>query len=204
MIFGDDVDAWSNCNDEDLWIFDKLLLSRKLKYNCGPVGVNVPTPGKYVIRPITNLMGMGIDSSIIHLNKSTDHLPTGHFWCQCFEGRHLSVDYIDNEQVLCVEGFRTNESPLYKWDRWERVNDDVPPPEILRTLKEKYEHINCEFIGNKLIEVHFRLNYDFLRNVDANILHVVWKGESTIPPQGMVFVSDPEYKRLGFFKQKNE
>ena len=32
----EDDEAWIDCNDDDLWVFDKCILSRKLNYNCGP------------------------------------------------------------------------------------------------------------------------------------------------------------------------
>ena len=34
----DDDDVWELAHEEDLWIFDKLILSKRLGYQCGPVG----------------------------------------------------------------------------------------------------------------------------------------------------------------------
>ena len=53
-----DDQAWLSCDVADLWIFDKLILSRKLDYICGPVDVDVPSPGNYIVRPCVNLAGM--------------------------------------------------------------------------------------------------------------------------------------------------
>lgn len=193
-----DHDAWKMCHIEDLWIFDKLLLSKKLGYVCGPSGLDVPHPGEYVIRPITNLCGMGRDATIQHIEKSTDDLPPGHFWCEVFEGRHLSVDYVGFKQSLCVEGFRDPDTELYRWTKWQRTDDVVSVPGIVYSLNQDYRHINCEFIGGKLIEVHLRPNPDFQNNED--VLYVVWEDQDTTPPEGMVFISCPDYKRKGFFK----
>ena len=191
-----DEDVWPTVRPEDLWIYDKLILSRMLGYECGPPGVSVPRPGNYIVRPITNLHGMGISAEIVHIRDRTDDLPVGHFWCQVFEGRHLSVDYMNGNQVLCVEGHRSSRE-LYKWDRWATVDDCVPLPTLLTDIASRYTTINCEFIGSKLIEVHLRNNPDFETLHDS--IDVVWDGQSTIAPPGKQFVENRDYKRLGFF-----
>jgi len=193
-----DDKAWKTCDPEDLWIFDKLILAKKLGYVCGPAGVFVPKPSQYVIRPITNVLGMGIAAYTMSLQKETDMVAPGYFWCEMFRGRHLSVDYINQEQVLCVEGIRDHAAELYRWALWKRVDDVVPYPEILHSLKQTYQHINCEFVDGKLIEVHLRLNPDFTDDVD--LLRVVWDDMNTTPPEGMEFVESPDYRRRGFFK----
>lgn len=194
-----DEDVWPSLPPEDLWVYDKLILSRKLGYACGPTGVRVPCPNEYIVRPITNLCGMGRGARILYLTDKTDHLPYGYFWCETFEGRHLSVDYVDGEQTLCVEGFRSS-SKLYKWDKWVITEDRVPYHPILHTLTGKYQTINCEFIGDKLIEIHLRGNPDF--QVNTNEIIVVWEGDDTTPPEGMKFVEAKDFKRLGFFVQQ--
>ena len=141
---------------------------------------------------------MGIGANIFWIDKDTAHLAPGHFWSERFNGRHLSVDYLNAKQVLCVEGFRDKENELYRWERWERTNDVVPFPSILYSLNQEYRFINCEFIGDKLIEVHLRHNPDFTDN--EQVIYPVWKGQDTTPPEGMKFVESPDYKRIGFFK----
>ena len=195
MVNSDDMIEWQSCQWEDLWIFDKLLLSRWLNYKCGPAGVTVPEPDNYIVRPITNLLGMGRGATVEFLQNTTDHLPLGHFWCELFSGRHLSVDYYEGKQTLCVEGIRNNDDPLYKWKEWKQVNDKVPLPNNLQMFTERHKYINCEFIGGNLVEMHFRTNPDPLD------VQVVWEDEDTTPPTGMIFISDPDYKRLGFFKK---
>ena len=37
-----DPDIWDKIKPDDLWIYDKLILSRKLGYLCGPAGVAPP------------------------------------------------------------------------------------------------------------------------------------------------------------------
>ena len=187
---------WQQCDPDDLWIYDKLILSSKLGYVCGPAGVPVPEPGIYIVRPITNIEGMGRDVQFIRLEDNTQHLPAGHFWCEVFQGRHLSVDYIHGDQVLCVEGFRTPTNPAYRWDRWQRVNTHVPYPELL--IEMSFEKVNCEFIDGKLIEVHLRHNPNF---EDRNVSHVipVWKDQTPVSKPGYTFVEEPDYERIGFY-----
>ena len=193
-----DTDKWNTCHPCDRWIYDKLLLSSKLGYKCGPVGVPVPRPGIYVVRPIMNLLGMGIGADEVFLDKETEHLKPGHFWCEKFTGRHLSIDYINRQMVQSVEGFRTPTNPMWKWNKWKRVESCIPFPTVLRGLHDTTE-INCEFIDGRLIEVHQRLNQD----MDGyDIVIPVWEGEDKdLEKQGYTYYNDPDYRRIGFWKK---
>lgn len=188
---------WKVADPDDLWAVDKLILSRKLGYNCGPTGVDVPKPGWYVSRPCVNAMGLGLGAEKVWLDKETMHLEYGHFWCEWFEGRHLSVDYEYGKQVLCVEGFKPNNT-FTKWNRWVRTNDEVPLPKLLNTFADKYKYMNCEFIDGKLIEVHFRYNEDFEEDITEFI--PVWIGEEINPPPGFRYIKYPDvHGRVGAY-----
>lgn len=197
MDYKTDDNAWKNINIKDLWIFDKLILSKKLGYTCGPSGVSVPYSGKYCIRPITNLHGMGINARFEYLENSTDHLHPSEFWCEVFSGTHLSIDYYKKQPILSVEGIREKHSPLYQWSVWRKSDKIQQYPSILSELVGEYDYINCEFIGNNLIEVHFRQNPDFIYNNTEAI--PVWKGEKIQKPEGYTWISSKDYKRLGFY-----
>jgi len=75
-----------------------------------------------------------------------------------------------------------------------KINLEIKFPEILNELKGDYEWINCEFIGKKLIEVHFRQNPDFRYNNSVAI--PVWDHENE---ENMQFIEDPDYFRKGFY-----
>ena len=45
---------WQNPNPDTMWITDKLILSSKMGYKCGPAGIDVPEAGDYI--------GFGIDA----------------------------------------------------------------------------------------------------------------------------------------------
>jgi hypothetical protein len=180
-----DVDVFDSIAPDDLWCVDKLILSKKLGYVCGPAGV-VPPPGKYIVRPIMNLRMMSVGARIQCLDS--DSIPDGYFWCELFAGRHLSFDYHWGKQTLAVEGFRTEPTRLDRFSHWTRLDQDFKLPEILQTVADRYEWFNVEVIGDRVIEVHFRYNDDFA-NHDATTIIPVWSDE---------FYSSPTGDRIGF------
>lgn len=189
--------VWQNINPDHIWALDKLILSKKMGYECGPVGIDVNKPGKYIVRPCVNAIGLGMGSSVLKLHKNTSHLPLGYFWCEWFEGDHISVDYINGKHVLAVQGFK-DDATFTKWNRWSRVDINTPLPSLLHEFVPHYHTLNCEFIGGNLIEVHFRRNEDF----DGDVINFipVWKGEDTKPPSGYKYREYPDvHGRIGAF-----
>jgi hypothetical protein len=193
----DDITAWQYVNDDDLWIFDKSILARRLGYISGPSGVPVPTPNSYIVRPCINLQGMGIGAQFLNIESDTSHLPAGHFWCEVFSGRHISVDYKYGNQILTVEGFREPNSPLWRFSKWQKTNDYLPVPDQLKFLTNKYETINIEYIDGKVIEVHLRHNPDFIYG--NSIAIPVWEDQEDAAYKDLRFVEARDYKRLGFY-----
>lgn len=189
--------AWLHTDPEDIWIFDKLILARRLGYVCGPTGVDVPKDGFYIVRPTTNCVGLGLGTSIQWLTVEgwTDHLAPGTFWCEIFEGDHISIDYEWGKPILSVQGFKPPET-FVRWDRWVKTDVVYDVPDLLKPFTEKYQWMNCEFIGGKLIEVHLRRNPDFDWGNTEFI--PVWQGQDTTPPHGYRYVDYPEqHKRIG-------
>lgn len=190
----DGNDEWNQIHPSDLWVYNKLFLSRVLGYTCGPIGTTVPKPDFYIIRPSFNLLGMGRFARKEWLYKYTDHIHPAEFWCEIFEGHHLSVDFKNQKSELVVLGTRDEDDPYYKWKKWEKIDLKVRFPNILKDLKGNYEWINCEFIGEKLIEVHFRQNPDFRYNNSVAI--PVWDNEKV---ENMTYIEDVDYHRKGFW-----
>ena len=187
-------DEWNHIHSQDLWVYNKLFLSRVLGYTCGPVGTTVPQPDFYIVRPMMNLLGMGRFARKEWIEKYTDTFHPGEFWCEIFEGEHLSVDFYRQKAELVVLGTRDAGEPYYKWKKWEKIDRNFDFPEILKNLKGDYDWINCEFIGNKLIEVHFRQNPDF--RYGNSVAIPVWDDEKS---DTMTFVEDSDYLRRGFY-----
>jgi hypothetical protein len=193
----DGNDEWNNIHSSDLWVYNKLFLSRVLGYTCGPVGTTVPKPDFYIVRPSFNLLGMGRFARKEYIYKYTDHYHPSEFWCEIFEDEHLSVDFQYQEAKLIVLGTRSWENPLYKWDRWEKVQRNVQFPEILTKLVGNYEWINCEFIGNRLIEVHFRQNPDF--RYGNKVAIPVWEENNCQNYKDYEYIQDSDFYRRGFW-----
>lgn len=194
MYFLEGDDEWKNIHSSDLWIYNKLFLSRALGYTCGPSGTTVPKSDYYIVRPSFNLLGMGRFARKEWIEKYTDYIHPAEFWCEIFTGEHLSVDFKHQEAELVVLGTKNEEDPYYKWQKWEKIDKKVEFPAILRDIRGDYEYINCEFIGEKLIEVHFRQNPDFRYN--NSIAIPVWEDEFI---ENMTFIKDEEYFRKGFY-----
>ena len=181
-----DIDVFDSISSDDLWCVDKLILSKKLGYKCGPAGIPPSVPGQYIVRPIVNLKMMGVGATIQYLDS--DSIPDGYFWCEMFTGRHLSFDYHWGKQTLAVEGFRSNTNRLDRFSRWTKIDEKFKLPDMLQNVADRYSWLNVEVIGDKVIEVHFRYNDDFA-NHNANTIIPVWQEE---------FYPSPAGDRLGF------
>ena len=181
-----DEDVFDSIALDDLWCVDKLILAKKLGYECGPAGIPPAVPGNYIVRPIMNLKSMGVGATVQYLDS--DSIPDGYFWCEMFSGRQLSFDYHWGKQTLAVEGFRADPTRLDRFSRWIKIDETFTLPEVLQTVADKYEWFNIEVIGDCVIEVHFRYNDDFA-NHDATTIIPVWRDE---------FYPNPAGDRLGF------
>jgi hypothetical protein len=197
MSYLDSHEEWKSIHNEDLWVYNKLFLNQRMGHLCGPTGCPVPYSGSYIVRPSINLLGMGRFSRIEEIEYSTDHFHPAEFWCEIFKGPHISVDFQYKEPKLIVLGERNYDDPLYKWKKWSKIDHIVEFPSILENLKGEYEWINCEFIGNHLIEVHFRRNPDF--RFGNSVAIPVWKGQKCEKMENLVFVDDEDYHRKGFY-----
>ena len=201
--FDDDLEAWRNSFMQDLWVFNKLVVAKKLGHVCGPVGAPVPYTGTYVVRPVMNILGMGRGAEKVFIRQGddlSDRFDPSYFWSEHFEGRHLSIDFLEGEQFLCVEGFRDEAAPFYKWSRWRKMhNVQREVPTICKDLAKRYKWINIEEIGGKIIEIHLRRNWDFSDPAVEEIIPV-WSDDQRRPTgKGWKFVPDRDYERLGFY-----
>jgi hypothetical protein len=204
-----DTEAWQKYPFHRQW-FNKLWLSEKLGYICGPNATPVPTPGKYIIRPIYNLHGMGAGAEIIHIEAGDlEAVPPGYFWCEVFKGSHLSVDLRWEKEkwvpTNIFRGIQLDKSNLSRFDLWLKVKQDVIINKVLDELWD-CQTINIEMIGDKIIEVHLRGSPD---PVEYTEMVPIWSDASkeTINPLEKThkFIASYDYvygtdlKRLGFF-----
>ena len=194
--FPDVNEEWELIHPKDIWVYNKLMLSRVLGYTCGPSGTTVPKSDFYIVRPSINLLGMGRFARKEWIEKETEHFHPSEFWSEIFEGPHLSVDFRDKKSELVVLGTKDESDPLYKWKKWEKIDKNIDFPKILSDLAGNYEYINCEFIGNHLIEVHFRINPNF--RYGNRVAIPVWKGENIENDPTYQYIDDQSYLRSGF------
>ncbi len=183
-----DEEAWVKCNPEDLWVFDKLIVAKKSGYVCGPRGVDVPKEGNYIVRPITNIAGMAELARVVYLKDETWELHPGEFWCEIFEGEHVSVDYDKYQPILSVIGTRDLVHKYTRFTKWELTDIVYPLPSFIGYIPLRYKNINCEFIGGKLIEIHLRSNPDFAYGNSCVVPY--WIGELDPNPIGYNFIPD--------------
>lgn len=188
-----DNDAYLKYPEHRNW-FNKLWVAEKLGYKCGPAGLAPEEDGVYVVRPIYNLSGMGVGATVKEIKAGdTTQVPAGYFWCEYFEGPHYSADYkwqYDRDHIWghwkepwkgqsCYEGINMpiNLSKFYEWKR----SDYIPKvPDQLVELS-KVEHINVEFIGDKVIEVHLR------QSPDPKYDHIVPVWASDLGPKKQMY-----------------
>lgn len=197
------LEEFMSVHPDDLWVYNKLQLSRKLGYNCGPIGAPVPHPGWYIIRPCINFLGMGRNARKIWLapsDKTEMFGVAGEFWCDYFNGEHVSVDYEKGDQILTIQGIPAPSirgSEESRWASWRKIEKNFDFPEILEQFRTKYSTINIEYIGFRIIEVHFRKNPDFRWGNDVAI--PVYDDMEVVCPPDYRFVESPDYHRKGFY-----
>lgn len=191
-----DDEEWDLIHPYDLWAYNKLQVSRILGYQCGPSGTTVPKSDFYIVRPCMNIRGMGLNAKIMWLDGPTKDLHPAEFWCEVFSGEHLSVDFYKKECDLVVKGTRDAKNPLYKWDKWEKIDKKVEFPPILNNLVGNYDWIQCEFIDGNLIEVHFRRNPNF--QYGNSVAIPVWDDMPQKNHANLKYVEEPNYLRKGF------
>lgn len=199
MEYIDDKDVWPSCPIDCLWVYDKLILAVRCGHKAGPAGVPVPVAANYIIRPITNIRMMGRGAVRRWLTpEDTDLVPDGHFWCEVFNGRHISVDFHHGIQTLAVEGFRGTDGRLDRFTRWQRIDCDVEFPAELAALSDQTPWVNVEYVGGKIIEAHLRWNDDF-RNHSGGVIYPVWVDNELPQPPDTSWYPSPSGDRLGFW-----
>jgi len=116
---------------------------------------------------------MGRGSSILTIPANADIIPDGYFWCEVFNGRHITIDYNYGVQTLAVEGFKDS-TRTDRFSSWKRIEYSYELPPLLQPIALKYEWLNIEIIDDKIIEVHLRYNDDFANHTSQEIIPI-WR-----------------------------
>ncbi len=187
-----DEDVWNVLDVQDLWVYDKLILSKYLGYVCGPAGVALPHPGEYIVKPITNIAGMGDGTYFKYFDDTdTSMLSPGTFWMEVFKGEHLSVDVVKGNIEVIFQGISNSST---RFSRWLKIDKELEIPGFIKDLSYKYGVVNFESIEGSIIEVHVRANPDWVKYKAKKIIPV-WDS-SEIDYNN--FVEDRDGDRLGF------
>lgn len=164
-------------------------------------------PSKYpvIIRPITNLYGMGVgtrlSNDVINMNDSD-------FWVEFLKGEHISVDIFINDNTFKTIVFRGYPSKLFTFSHWEYLPNYKLDKNIISWIRKHLHNFkgvcNVEVICNKIIECHLRMgdiNYFQSEELINAVINCHLNKEITIPKLNKiylvpVFAKKGKYKRL--------
>jgi hypothetical protein len=158
----EDSDAWQ-WYPAYRWVYDKLAVALSQKLSAGPHGT---APPRFPIfsKPIVNLRGMGIGSSIVHSQAEYDlHYTAGHFWMTLLEGRHVSSDVVVVDGVprwwRHVTGKPAGEGTFDYWTVHAEADARIEAhcgAWVKDHLAGYTGMLNLETIGGRIIEAHLR------------------------------------------------
>lgn len=155
-----DYESYRMLPPEDRWLMNKLMIAEKQGLLCGPVG-ETPPEGTYCVRPVMNLTGGGNPGFFKWTvgpngenNELVSSLPGGYFWCEWLDGMHYGFDFMDDVQdKATVSTAGTNADYM-----------DIVQTSSTFTLpdwaKGKYRFMSVETIGDKIIEINPRYQWD--------------------------------------------
>lgn len=170
----EDYQAYRKFPQYTKW-FNKLYLAERLGYECGPCGIAPIKSNYYIVRPIYNLSGMSLNASKKYI-EADDYtkVPPGYFWCEWFDGCHISVTYKkNNKHFKPISAWKAYKKDL-QFTKWEKTTNFPDTPLFLNELLQT-DTVNIEFIGNKVIEVHLRDSPD----PDYDVLIPIWADNTT-------------------------
>lgn len=162
-----DTEAW-NAYSEWRWIYHKTEVVAAQGVPCG-VMPDEPTSYPVVLKPITNMYGMGWQAYILK-SRSDYQKHWGHtgMWMPLCEGPHRSIDLLldrDGNVVwwTCFEGELTRTFGAFSEWRWTHQSDpgahsvvDLFARTLLPRLAGYHGCICFESIGDTIIEAHLR------------------------------------------------
>jgi hypothetical protein len=177
QICTNDIDAWEQF-PKSRWMFNKLQVLQGLGHECAPLGI-CPQSFPVRVKPISNLLGMGIGSYLAQTQDDVNYQP-GMFWMRNYTGIHRSYDInIKTGQVYVAIG---SDGPYFT--KWIVRNATVEETEVANyytmCLKQQGplpDHINIETIGWwGFIECHPRWSAEWTPHYNSVpfVQHVCW------------------------------
>ena len=138
-----------------------------------PLADITPIYKKMIVKPVSNMYGMGIGCQIIDNIDDVEYQP-GYFLMELLYGDHISTDLIvENGVVKWFQSALGYPGTEFTFDYWELVFDN----NINHIEKFISEHLsdysgvmNVECIGDGIIELTFRLSTQFIDLYDPYFL----------------------------------
>jgi hypothetical protein len=158
----EDADAWE-WFPRYRWIYDKLAVAHSQGIKAAPHGV-MPPAFPVFSKPIINLRGMGVGSSIIATAEEYRSVMTpGHFWMEYLQGEHVSTDVaVEHGRPAWWRHATGLPRQGGTFDRWVIAAEPRPQLEkscgawIVTHLPGYTGMLNLETIGGRIIEGHLR------------------------------------------------
>lgn len=157
-----DIDAYNYYNNTLIYCYNKLLISNLQNEIAKPCPIQ---PKKYpvIIKPIYNLLGMGINSYKANNKEEYNKLAKpGLFFSKFYKGKHFSWDFILLEgKILYSTKFYGKKKLFGSFEYWIEKHVNRIPNNVNIILNYFFSKhtgvINMETIGGKVIEVHLRM-----------------------------------------------
>lgn len=138
------------------YVYNKKWIAESQGVKCGE---QAPSQFPVIVRPITNLYGMGKGTYYLYNDKS---IQKDCFWTEILKGNHISLDVFYNKHgIQKTIAFRGYPGKLFTFLCWEYLPDYEISSEInnwINTHMKNYIGVfNIEIIGDKIIECHLRM-----------------------------------------------
>ena len=185
------IDDYYPKNDEDAWlmypklnfVYNKMFICEFQNLAYAPMPI---LPDKYpvIIKPIINLLGMGINS--IKVNNDEEFMKyynNNHFWCEFLEGEHYSWDLVITKgkiQYICCFNGCVDDNKFGTFKYWSLLKKFKLPQIVNKFINKNLKNftgcVNIETINNNMIECHLRMGdidqlpKDYLRIILLNYL----------------------------------
>jgi hypothetical protein len=179
-----DRDVYAQVPEADRWILNKLMLAERLGHNCGPVGMSVPN-GSYCLRPQNSIRGLGHGGFFkIDVDNVSTFMPIvpGYFWCEWFNGPHRFTHFINDVAVHSSLNPVTNGVMSTSGNTAFGVLTHAVAMPV--DLQGKSRYMMIESIGDKIVEVAFRL---MGINARQEIIDDYKTVDATYDPQDITF-----------------
>lgn len=193
------------------FVYNKQFIANSQHLNNGNSN-NLPKLFPVIVRPITNLYGMGLGAYYAYNINQIKEMKNTDFWCQILEGNHISVDVLLSQgKINGVIAFYGKPDKLFTFDHWTYIPKYKLPNHIdkwiMKYLQNHTGVINLEIIGGYIIECHLRmgdLNYFQDKRLTDLVIKCYMNQVVKLPSLPQIFLI-PIFAPKGNYKElKNE